>query len=402
MEEILSLPKDIPQKQGLTADDIVKTLPTEGKFPPPFENLTMLWTEHALASTNDLKLNCETIDKTKEAIMDEIDKIYKKRKGLTGKEWPIYLYDCEDTYVNLREHGTLNEPNVYQLTYNLEFSDKAVWLAYYALLLGSANIGVQDYDILYRLGVADPKERRFAVTNYSGWIMDYSSGQPVKLPLNSYEVIKQEVIDKGVQRTSFEGYSSAMIYPDSFIKDSEAKYNPLGKVAEYRLLLPHQSVRFFPASKPELYVENTILLVMLNETLDEVFTPKEIYKFFKEGKFKKSYNAGDITQELEIGYPPPGCDDQLTSEKGAIVLSGDCIDHGGYVVASDTSMTVNGKPVARIGDKVICYKHGTTEIVASNGTDLTVGKKPVARIGDKTKCGAELLGGSKDTFAGDK
>jgi len=389
------LQKEIHNNPGEIADNIVNTLPNEGKFLPPFEKLGKLWLEHELVSTTDLKLNCETIDKTKEAIMDEIEKIYKKGKGLPGEKWSLPIYDCIETYVNLREHGTVNEPDICYLSYDLEFSDKAVWLAYYYVLLGENQFSFHD-DLLYRLGLADPQERRSVVTNYSGWIMDHSSGSPVKLRLNRYDILKEP----GVLFTSYKTYT--MIFPSDFIEDPNDKYNPLGKVTEYRLLLPSQIVRFYPASNPELYIENTILLVMLNEILDERFTAEEVQGFFKEGKFKKRYSNGDITQELEIGYPPPGCDDQLTSEKGAIVLSGDCIDHGGYVVASYTSMTVNGKPVARIGDKVICYKHGKTKIVESSRTELTVSKKPVARIGDKTKCGAKLLGGSMDTFAGDK
>ncbi len=392
------LQKEIHDNPGEIADNIVNTLPNEGKFLPPFEKLGKLWLEHELVSTNDLRLNCETIDKTKEAILDEIEKIYKKGKGLPGEEWPLPLYDCEDTYVNLKEHGTLSEPDVYYLSYDLEFSDEVVWLAYYYVLLGENRFSFHD-DLLFRLGLADKQERKAVVTNYSGWIMDYSNNTPTKLRLNRYEILGQNV-KTGVQSSSYKGYTR--IYPSNFIEDPTDKHNPLGKVTEYKLDLPSQIIRFYPASNPELYIENTILLVMLNEILDERFTAEEVRGFFKEGKFKKSYGNGDITQELEIGYPPLGCDSQPTSEKGAIVLSGDCIDHGGHVIASDTSMTVNGKPVARIGDKVICLKHGNTEIVASSGTDFTVGKKPVARIGDKTKCGAELLGGSFDTFAGDK
>ncbi|MCK4823651.1 PAAR domain-containing protein, partial [bacterium] len=188
--------------------------------------------------------------------------------------------------------------------------------------------------------------------------MDHSSEPPVKLALNSYDIFKQEVVETGVQSPSYKGYTR--IYPSNVIEDPNDKFKLLGKVTEYRLLLPYQIVRFYPASKPELYVENTILLVLLTEIIDEVFTPEEIRGFFQEGKFKKSYGFGDITQELEIGYPPLGRDQQVTSLAGAIVLSGDCIDHGGYVIASDTSTTVNGKPVARIGDKVLCYKHGNS------------------------------------------
>jgi len=226
------------------------------------------------------------------------------------------------------------------------------------------------------------------------------NGKPVQFPLNRYEIFEQGVIETGVQPPSNRNY--ARIYPNNVIEDPKDKFPLLGKATEYRLLLPYQIVRFYSAENHELYVENTILLILLSEVTDEIFTPEEVQKFFQDGKFKKIYGVGDITQELEIGYPPLGCYEQTTSTEGAIILNGDCIDHGGYVVASDTTMTVNGKPVARIGDKVICHKHGKTEIIASSKTELTVDNKRVARIGDRTKCGAKLLGGSMDTFAGNK
>jgi len=170
----------------------------------------------------------------------------------------------------------------------------------------------------------------------------------------------------------------------------------IGKVDEYWLTLPYQILRFTSAN-PELYVETTV------EIPHVTFTPEEMQGFFEQGKLKKSYSVKGVTQEIEIGYVPLGCDEQSTSSKGAIVLAGDCIDHGGYVIANDkTTITVNGKIVAKIGDKVLCFKHGETKIIASNNNNVLSEKTQIARIGDKTKCGAKLLGGSMNTFAGDK
>ena len=44
----------------------------------------------------------------------------------------------------------------------------------------------------------------------------------------------------------------------------------------------------------------------------------------------------------------------------------------------------------------------SSEIIASGNNKVTSVKKQIARIGDKTKCGAKLLGGSINTFAGNK
>jgi uncharacterized Zn-binding protein involved in type VI secretion len=183
--------------------------------------------------------------------------------------------------------------------------------------------------------------------------------------------------------------------------DKNDKYK-LGRVTNYRMMLPYQIVRFYSGLNSELFLENTDLVADLGSSVDEQFSPEQIQTFFQQGKLNKNFKYGGITQTLEIGFPAFECDEQNTSSKGAIVLSGDCIDHGGYVIASDNSTIVNGKPVARIGDKVLCYKHGSSEIIASGKNKVTSNKKQIARIGDKTKCGAKLLGGSRNTFAGNK
>ncbi|WP_245153157.1 PAAR domain-containing protein [Xanthomonas oryzae] len=50
---------------------------------------------------------------------------------------------------------------------------------------------------------------------------------------------------------------------------------------------------------------------------------------------------------------------------------------------------MDGKPVARIGDKVVCKVHGQTEIASGDATVMIDGK-PVARHGDKTPAGVHL------------
>lgn len=41
------------------------------------------------------------------------------------------------------------------------------------------------------------------------------------------------------------------------------------------------------------------------------------------------------------------------------VLLGDKTTHGGAVISSSSTMIVSGKPVALVGDKVICPNSGT-------------------------------------------
>jgi uncharacterized Zn-binding protein involved in type VI secretion len=52
-------------------------------------------------------------------------------------------------------------------------------------------------------------------------------------------------------------------------------------------------------------------------------------------------------------------------------------------------MIVDGKPVARLGDKVSYPLHGDTVVNSGSPTYITDGK-PTARDGDTTACGAKL------------
>ncbi len=389
-KEIRSLRNQIEADPEGAMDELINTLPKENEFPSPFDEISKDWLKHISLVSSTLRLNCEKINKYREDVLHKIDEIYKEGKGLTGPGWPLPLSHCKETTVNLKEHGILNEPGLFYLDYSLQFTDKAVWVARYWLIVGDRHMNAKEKHS-YRLGLADPHKRSSAVLSYSGWIMDQSTDPPVKLPLTRYEILEQKIIYMGVQVPSYKGYT--MIFP-GIIEDPNDT-NKIGKVAEYGLTLPYQIVRFYSAN-PELFVENTV------EVTGDTFTPEEIQGFFEQGKFKKSYSAGGVTQDIEIGFPPLGCDEQLSSSKGAIILAGDCIDHGGYVIANDKNTTVNGKPVARIGDKVLCFKHGETEIIASANNNVLSKKKQMARIGDKTNCGAKLLGGSRDTFAGNK
>ena len=49
-------------------------------------------------------------------------------------------------------------------------------------------------------------------------------------------------------------------------------------------------------------------------------------------------------------------------------------------------------PTARLGDKHICPAHGSNTII--EGGTTTVNGRPVARVGDKTACGATIVKGS--------
>jgi uncharacterized Zn-binding protein involved in type VI secretion len=75
---------------------------------------------------------------------------------------------------------------------------------------------------------------------------------------------------------------------------------------------------------------------------------------------------------------------------GPVIRLGDDTSHGGKVLEASQHSDSGGKPIARMGDKVSCPKHGNGTI-ASGDTTMIVDGKPVARHGDKTSCGATLI-----------
>lgn len=82
-----------------------------------------------------------------------------------------------------------------------------------------------------------------------------------------------------------------------------------------------------------------------------------------------------------------------------LILVGDRIDHGGAVVSGASQTSVDGKSIARVGDRVVCSKHGPTVIVSGDSGTIVHGQ-PVARHGDKTACGATLIASQGETFIG--
>lgn len=82
----------------------------------------------------------------------------------------------------------------------------------------------------------------------------------------------------------------------------------------------------------------------------------------------------------------------------AWIRLGDKTSHGGVVVQASAFTDSGNIRVARVGDLVKCPKkgHGTCPIVSGDNT-LIVDGKPVARHGDKTACGASLIASQQNT-----
>jgi len=82
---------------------------------------------------------------------------------------------------------------------------------------------------------------------------------------------------------------------------------------------------------------------------------------------------------------------------GPFIRLGDKTSHGGAVIEASPHSDSGGIGIARMGDKVTCPKHGTNPIASGDATTIVDGK-PVARDGDKTACGAVLIASQHATI----
>lgn len=76
-----------------------------------------------------------------------------------------------------------------------------------------------------------------------------------------------------------------------------------------------------------------------------------------------------------------------------IIVVGDRTSHGGVVISGSPFTDIEGKAVARIGDKVTCPQkgHGGVTVIVTGDITNNIDGNPVARHGDKTACGATLF-----------
>lgn len=85
---------------------------------------------------------------------------------------------------------------------------------------------------------------------------------------------------------------------------------------------------------------------------------------------------------------------------GNIARQGDLHSHGGQIITGSPDTFVNGARVARLTDLAMCPQHGAVQIIQGSATVYANGLQ-VARLGDLLACGAVIIEGSPDTFAGD-
>ena len=82
-----------------------------------------------------------------------------------------------------------------------------------------------------------------------------------------------------------------------------------------------------------------------------------------------------------------------------IARLGDSSSHGGTIISGASRTLINGIPATRKGDLHSCPEHGINYIT-SGSNNVFIEGSPAARVGDTCGCGAVIISGSPDTFAG--
>lgn len=78
-----------------------------------------------------------------------------------------------------------------------------------------------------------------------------------------------------------------------------------------------------------------------------------------------------------------------------LIVLGDRHSGGGSVITGSPETDIDGKPVARVGDKAICPLHkGIFPIITGDST-LMIDGQAVARHGDKLACSCSLISGQQ-------
>jgi len=78
--------------------------------------------------------------------------------------------------------------------------------------------------------------------------------------------------------------------------------------------------------------------------------------------------------------------------KRRFILLGDKTSHGGTVITATSNMTMDGIPVARIGDLVSCPKcSGNPHHIVGGAGNVTLDDRNLAREGDQVSDGSVLI-----------
>lgn len=342
----------------------------------------------------------DQINRISKNIIDKVMKIYSGETEVTFPPdgYVINVRFCRETTATVIDKGTGTDKvtNLCNFSYKMTIPYKASWSTSFALDLVNKKGFFYGFELYSEETTESAKKVKVSDLNGYKQVIK-TNGDMFNGPVDRYKVELGGTIIIGPQKLKQFNLYDISQWPDNLVHDYTMTY-----------VMP--LVMFYSSAGDAAEELQRFPGPCYNTINDQVFlTEKDLTIALEKGVYKKTLvlatsDPGCIDNEvtIEIPFPMIGCDGKQSALKGAIALSGDCIDHGGFILASEDNFFVNKKPVARVGDKVFCMIHGITEIVDNDPNNVTSGQKRIARTGDKTKCGATIISGSQDTYAGNK
>ncbi|KAF1055241.1 MAG: hypothetical protein GAK43_00034 [Stenotrophomonas maltophilia] len=77
------------------------------------------------------------------------------------------------------------------------------------------------------------------------------------------------------------------------------------------------------------------------------------------------------------------------------IVVGDATTGDGRVLTGAPSTDIEGRPVARVGDRTSCRRHGGNFAIVTGDDTVLIDGQPVAREGDALACGCRLIAGKQ-------
>ncbi|NNG27369.1 MAG: hypothetical protein HKM87_07575 [Ignavibacteriaceae bacterium] len=366
----------------------------EKSLPPTLKKISDLEKE-INALEEDLISNAVEINEASKEIIKLMGDLYLNEDKIATDltSFIVSLKFCKKVVVNFETKGRGSNPGHFEVSYDIKMPINAYWTADYLVDVIKRKGYLHSHTIKTVKSESDSVEMK--VISLSGWKQVIRPGMsPTTGPIDRY-VYKPGVgsITLGPAKAKEFDFNDPSTWPDEIVSEYMLGYTP-----------PFVT---FLSSQDQVEEVGIPIPCMTNLENLTYITPGELNKGIREGTYSKVItkdtffpNCDESTITLSIDFPNLLCDQH--ADKGALATADACIDHGGYVLATEDHVFAHGKPVARVGDHALCLRHGITEIVGDKDVKVYSDEQRIARVGDKTKCGAIIMGGSFNVYAGER
>jgi len=366
----------------------------EKSLPPILKKISKLDKE-INALEEDLISNAEKINEASKEILRLMGDLYLNEDNIATDltSFIVSLKFCKEVVVNFETKGRGSNPDHFEVSYDIKMPINAYWTADYLVDVIKRKGYLHSHTI--KSVKSENISEEMKVINLSGWKQVIRPGMPPTTgPIDKY-VYKPGLgsITLGPTKAKEFDFNDPSTWPDEIVSEYMLGYTP-----------PFVT---FLSSQDQIEAIGVPIPCMTNIENLTYITPDELNKGIREGTYSKVItkdtffpNCDESTITLSIDFPNLLCDQH--ADKGALATADACIDHGGYVLTTEDHVFAHGKPVARVGDHVLCLRHGITEIVGDKDVKVYSDEQRIARVGDKTKCGAIIMGGSFNVYAGER